>query len=69
MSSEAQASLEAALQNLTVAWQEVRGYWRDVKCAEFEERYLKELPSRTTQATAVIAEIEKVLKKAKNDCG
>jgi len=69
MSSEAEASLEAAMQNLTVAWQEVRGYWRDVKCGEFEDRYLKELPSRTTQATAVIAEIEKVLKKAKNDCG
>ena len=69
MSSEAEASLEAAMQNLTVAWQEVRGYWRDAKCLEFEERFLKELPSRTTQATTVIADIEKVLKKAKHDCG
>jgi hypothetical protein len=69
MSSEAEASLGAALQNLTVAWQEVRGYWRDAKCAEFEERYLKELPSRTAQAAEVIAGIDKLLKKAKNDCG
>ena len=69
MSSEAEASLEAALKNLTVAWQEVRGYWRDAKCMEFEDRYLRELPSRTTQATTVIADIEKVLKKAKHDCG
>ncbi|MGA3171090.1 MAG: hypothetical protein ABSE62_08745 [Chthoniobacteraceae bacterium] len=69
MSSEAQASLEAALQNLTLAWQEVRNHWRDAKAMEFEERYLKELPSRTTQAATVIAEIDKVLKKAKNDCG
>ncbi len=68
MSSEAEANLAAALQNLTVAWQEVRGYWRDAKCMEFEERYLKELPSRTSQAAAVISEIEKVLKKARNDC-
>jgi len=69
MSSEAEASLAAALQNLTVAWQEVCEDWRDTKRMEFEERYLKELPSRTTQAATVIAEIEKILKKAKNDCG
>ncbi len=69
MSSEAEASLAAALQNLTIAWQEVRGHWRDAKCLQFEERYLKELPSRTTQAAAVMAEIDKVLKKVKKDCG
>jgi hypothetical protein len=68
MSSEAEASIAAALQNLSIAWQEVRGHWRDVKCAEFEERYLRELPSRTTQAASVIADIEKILKKVKNDC-
>ena len=52
--------------------------WRGRRCAaiggtrsamEFEERYLKELPSRTTQAATVMAEIEKILKKAKHDCG
>ena len=69
MSSEAEASLAAALQNLNVAWQEVRGYWRDAKAVEFEDRYLKELPSRTTQSGTVMGEIDKVLKKAKNDCG
>ena len=69
MSSEAEASLAAALQNLTVAWQEVRDSWRDAKALEFEERYLKELPSRATQAAAVMAEIDKVLKKARNECG
>jgi hypothetical protein len=68
MSSEAEANLEAALRNLRVAWQEVRTHWRDAKCGEFEERYLKELPSRTTQAAAVMSEIEKILKKARNDC-
>ena len=68
MSSEAEASLAAALQNLTIAWEEVRGHWRDAKCAEFEERYLKELPSRATQAAAIMADIEKILKKVKHDC-
>jgi hypothetical protein len=68
MSSEAEASLAAALQNLTIAWQEVRGHWRDAKCAEFEERYLKDLPSRATQAAAIMSEIEKILRKVKNDC-
>jgi hypothetical protein len=69
MSSEAEAGLAAALQNLNVAWQEVSGYWRDAKAIEFEERYLKELPSRATQAGTVMGEIEKVLKKARNECG
>ncbi len=68
MSSEAEASLGAALQNLRVAWDEVRLHWKDAKCGEFEERYLKELPSRTTQAAAVIADLDKILKKARNDC-
>jgi hypothetical protein len=69
MSSEAEATLGAAVKNLTVAWQEVRGHWRDAKCAEFEERYLTELPSQAAQTARVMAEIENILKKAKNDCG
>jgi len=68
MSSEAESTLEAALQNLTIAWQEVRGYWRDAKCAEFEERYLRDLPSRTVQAATVIADMEKIFKKVRYDC-
>jgi hypothetical protein len=69
MSSEAEAMLSASLQNLTIAWQEARAQWRDEKALEFEERFLKELPGRVTQASTVISEIEKVLKKARIDCG
>ena len=65
MSSEGEASLAGALQNLTIAWEEVRGSWRDAKCAEFEEQYLKNLPSETRQAIVVMTEIDKLLQKAK----
>lgn len=68
MSTEAEASLTAALQNLRIAWDEVRSHWRDAKCLEFEERYLKELPTRTTQAASIMTEIDKILKKVKHDC-
>jgi len=68
VSSEAEASLAAALQNLKIAWDDVRGHWRDAKCLEFEERYLKELPSRATQAATLMADIDKILKKVKHDC-
>jgi hypothetical protein len=68
MSTEAEASLTAALQNLRIAWDEVGGHWRDAKRLEFEERYLKELPTRTTQATSIMTEIDKILKKVKHDC-
>lgn len=69
MSSEAQATMATALQNLSVAWQEVRASWRDAKAVEFEERYLKGLPGEMAQAGTVMAEIEKLLQKAKHDCG
>ncbi len=69
MSSESEASLAAALQNLNIAWQEVCVHWRDAKRVEFEERYLRELPSRTNLAASVMADIDKILKKAKSDCG
>ncbi len=69
MSSEAEASLAAAMQNLNIAWQEVRAHWRDAKALEFEERYIKDLPSRMTQAASVMADLDKVLKKARQDCG
>jgi hypothetical protein len=68
VSSEAEASLAAALQNLKIAWDDVRGHWRDAKCLEFEERYLKELPGRATQAATLMADIDKILKKVKHDC-
>ena len=67
MSAEAQATLGTVLQNVSAAWDEVRGHWRDAKCAEFEERYLKDLPGRTAEALNVIAEIDKLLKKVKSD--
>ena len=68
MSSEGEAGLAAALKNLRVAWDEARGHWRDAKALEFEERFLKDLPSRVTQAASVMADIDKVLKKARIDC-
>ena len=69
MKSEGEANLAAALQNLTIAWREVQDSWRDAKCAEFEERYLKILPGETKQAAVVMAEIAKLLNKARQDCG
>ena len=68
MSTEGGGTLAAALQNLTIAWQEVRAHWRDAKAQQFEDKFLKELPSRTTQAASVMADIEKIIKKARNDC-
>ena len=70
MSSEGiENSLHEAMKNLLIEWQNTRTYWRDVKCQEFEQKYLEPLPHQVARATLVIAEINALLRKARNDCG
>ena len=62
------SNLTQAVKNLSVQWQQARGYWRDAKSMEFEERYLEPLPNLAARASAVIEEIDAVLRKIKADC-
>ena len=62
------SNLNSAVKNLNVQWQQTRSYWRDAKSLEFEQSYLEPLPSLAARATAVIEEIDAVLRKIKADC-
>jgi len=62
------ANLVQAAKDLAVAWDQTQEAWRDVKSREFEENYLEQLPGHIARATAVIEEIDALLRKVKADC-
>ena len=62
------ANLAQAAKDLSIAWDRTKETWRDVKSREFEEHYLEQLPNHIVRATAVIEEIDAVLRKVKADC-
>ena len=69
MSTKASASsLVQAVKNLTFEWEETKAYWHDIKSQEFEKNYLQDLPSLATRATAVMEELDNLLKKVRSDC-
>jgi hypothetical protein len=49
-------------------WQQTKGSWRDLKCQEFEEKYLVELLSSVDKTVAVIEQLDKLLLKIRKDC-
>lgn len=58
----------ALTKQLTVAWEETKQHWRDVKAEEFEKRFLIELVSTVDRAAPVFDDIEKVLNRVRIDC-
>jgi len=69
MSTKASAAaLAQAAKDLAVGWQETKAHWHDVKSIEFEQQYFEELPNRITRAMTVMAELDTLLGKVRNDC-
>ena len=69
MNTRASASnLVQAVKDLTIRWDQTKTYWRDVKSQQFEATYLDLLPNQIARATAVIEEIDALLRKVKSDC-
>ena len=62
------ANLVQAMKDLSVEWQQTKASWRDVKSQEFERTYLDVLPSHIARATAVMEEIDALLRKIRSDC-
>lgn len=69
MSTKASAAaLVQATKDLSVAWQETKEHWRDVKAIEFEAAYIEELPNRLNRTLSVMAEIDNLFAKIRTDC-
>lgn len=66
--SAAGERLASLTKELLSRWQRTRGYWRDDKAREFEERFMLELESDVKAAVTGLADIERVISKVRNDC-
>ena len=62
------SNLVQAMKDLSLEWEQTKSYWRDVKSLEFERTYLEQLPREIGRATAVIEEIDALLRKVRSDC-
>lgn len=62
------ANLAQATKDLSIAWQQTKSSWRDVKSAEFEGKFLDPLPGYIVRASAAIEELDALLRKVKADC-
>ena len=60
--------LSAVTKDLLKNWRETQEYWRDAKSTEFEKRYLEELFTGVDTTNTVIEQLDKLLKKIKNEC-
>lgn len=60
--------LVQAMKQISVKWEQTRASWHDVRSAEFEEKFLTELPRHVARAAAAMEEIETVLRRARTDC-
>ena len=49
-------------------WLDLKDDWRDSKCREFEEKYLVELFDGVDNAVSAIEDLDKILKKLRDDC-
>jgi len=69
MSAKAGASnLVQATKDLSLAWQQAKSQWLDAKSREFERVYLESLPAQVSRATAVMEEIDILLRKIRSEC-
>ncbi|MGB8353395.1 MAG: hypothetical protein WCD79_05870 [Chthoniobacteraceae bacterium] len=69
MSTKGSASnLIQAVKTLSFEWEQTKASWHDVKSQEFEKNYLQDLPGLATRATAVMEELDNLLKKVRSDC-
>jgi hypothetical protein len=62
------SNLVQAMKDLSAEWQQAKESWRDAKAREFEERYLDPLPGYIARATAVMEEVETLMRKVRKDC-
>ena len=69
MSTRVSASnLAQAVKDFSIAWQETKNSWRDLKAMEFERNYLEKLPTDVAQAASVMEEMDNLLRKVRSDC-
>lgn len=62
------SNLAQAARLLMLEWDKTKEHWRDSKSAEFEHKYLEELPGQVAAAISAMEDMEALLKKVRSDC-
>jgi hypothetical protein len=60
--------LATATTKLLRQWSDTGQHWRDAKSDEFERKYLVELQASVDRAGAVLDEIERIVKRVRDEC-
>ena len=60
--------LSGLSKELSRSWQETQDHWRDQKRREFDETYMRPLFDSIENAVAAMDDLDKVLKKIRQDC-
>ena len=62
------ARLISSTRELAAQWTLTKDSWRDVKCQEFERKYMEQLVSNVEAAMEVIDQLDKLVSKIRSDC-
>lgn len=62
------SNLSQSVQDLLVAWDHTRNYWRDQKSLEFQNKYLEALPDLVTKSNSIIGDVDALIRKVRQDC-
>ena len=60
--------ISALTRDLWLRWQETKDHWRDLKAAEFENKYMADLLPTVDKTVAAIEQVDKMLTRIKKDC-
>lgn len=60
--------LTKTVRELLAHWERVEPLWRDIRSAQFQERYIEPLPDITRNAEVLMEELGRLLNKIRNDC-
>ena len=60
--------LTALTKELSMHWDQTKDVWKDSRSAEFEKKYIEELLASVDKASAVIAQLDKVINRVRHDC-
>ena len=65
---ESGTNLAQSTKILLNQWEETKTHWRDEKSQQFEADHLSDLPGKVQRATALIEELDIILKKIRHAC-
>lgn len=60
--------LAALTKELVSRWHQTQESWMDDKAREFDERFMHELEAGVASASTSLVNLERVLRKIRNDC-